>query len=95
LKTPDITPAQLVAAFSAVVGLVLTARYIDDRLAQLLVGVGAIVIPIAWTLADALIRRGRSNVVAAQAHADALRAINSPAASPTLKVPSAKKTTKK
>lgn len=60
LGTPDITPAQVLAAVSAIVGLFVTQRYIDERLAQLITGIASIVLPLVWVAADALIRHGRS-----------------------------------
>lgn len=60
LKTPDLTAAQLVAAISSIAGLFVSTQYIDGRTEQLVTGVAAIVVPIVWVLADAVIRHGRS-----------------------------------
>lgn len=60
LKTPDITAAQIVAAISAIAGLFVSSQYIDGKTEQLITGIAAIVVPIVWVLADAVIRHGRS-----------------------------------
>lgn len=60
LKTPDITPAQIVATTIAVVTELFNAALISGRVEQLVIGLAGILIPFAWILADAIIRHGRS-----------------------------------
>lgn len=66
LKTPDITPAQIIAAIGAVVSELLAAGVIDGRTAQLVVGLAGAIVPLALVIADAIIRHGRSQIAAAQ-----------------------------
>ena len=63
LSTPDVTLAQLLAAVSAIVGLFVTQHYIDNNLGQLITGIAAIVLPLVWVAADAIIRLGRSRAL--------------------------------
>lgn len=71
MKTPDITPAQVLAALGAIVAELAAATVIDGRLASLLTGLAGIVVPFGWLIADAIIRHGRSRLpVAASVHAD-------------------------
>ena len=60
LATPDITPAQIVAAVSAIVGLFVSQGLIDNNRAQIITGVASIVLPLIWVAADAVIRHGRA-----------------------------------
>lgn len=71
LKTPDITPAQIVSVIGMLVGLFVSQGLIDNNLAQLVTGVASIVIPFAWMVADAVIRNGRSRALAANPPAQA------------------------
>lgn len=70
---PDITPAQVVAALVALAAACVVLFKLDVSDAQMAAVVGAlgIVVPVAWALADAIIRNGRTKVVAAQITADA------------------------
>jgi hypothetical protein len=65
LKTPDVTPAQLLAVLTAAVGLLLSQGVITAHTAQLVGGLASIVLPVFWVVADAIIRRGRAQVAAA------------------------------
>lgn len=67
LRTPDITPAQAVAVAVALVTELTSTAVIDGRLSQLLIGLAGILIPFAWIVADAIIRHGRSRLLAAGA----------------------------
>ncbi len=60
LSTPDITPAQLVAAVSAIIAQAVAFGLLDAGRAQSLVSVAGIIVPAIWTLADAWIRHGRA-----------------------------------
>lgn len=66
---PDITPAQILAAVTAVVAQLVNAQLIDGRTQHLIVGLAGIIVPAAWMLADAIIRHGRSRALAPAAHA--------------------------
>jgi hypothetical protein len=63
LATPDITPAQILAAVAAVCGLLVANGVIDNRTEKLITGIAAIVLPLAWVIADAIIRHGRSRAL--------------------------------
>lgn len=63
-RTPDITPAQLLAVIVGVVTQFANAAYVSSRVAQLLVGLAGILIPFAWIIGDAIIRHGRSRALA-------------------------------
>lgn len=71
LKTPDITPAQIIAVVSSLVGLFVSQGVIDNNTASLVTGVASIVIPFAWLIADAVIRNGRARALAANPPAKA------------------------
>lgn len=65
LKTPDLTPAQIVAQLPVIVGALVAFGFVDDDTAQALVaGLGGVITSV-WILADAIIRNGRSHAVAA------------------------------
>lgn len=63
MKTPDITPAQIVALVKSVLillaafGLALTDKQLDAILALV-----ALVVPVALVIADAVIRKGRAEM---------------------------------
>lgn len=67
-KTPDITPAQLLAALTAIVAQLVNAQLIDGRTQHLIVGLAGIIVPTAWIVADAVIRHGRSRALAPTSH---------------------------
>lgn len=88
MKTPDLTPAQLVTGLATLVSAVLVLfklHLTDESRAALLTALGVIV-PVAWQIADSIIRHGRSNVVAAQ-HYQAAAEITAAAATSHLDVP--------
>lgn len=69
LKTPDLTQAQIIGYLSAILSAVVILFKLDLTDAQMgaaiaLIGAG---VPMAHMIADALIRRGRAGVAAAQA----------------------------
>lgn len=68
MKTPDLTPAQVIAFLGALAGalIVLFKLNLTAEQQAALVTVIATVVPFGWLLADAIIRHGRSNAVAAQ-----------------------------
>lgn len=67
MKTPDLTPAQLVAAVTTVVGLLVSQGLVDNGTEKLIGGIASTLIPLVWIVADAIIRHGRANVAAAKA----------------------------
>ncbi len=60
LATPDFSPVQIASAITAIVGLFVSQGLIDNDRAQLITGLAAIVVPMIWMLADAIIRHGRA-----------------------------------
>lgn len=70
MKTPDFSPAAIVAALSALAGalVVLFKLNLTSEQQAALVTVIATVVPFGWLLADAIIRHGRSTNAAAQAN---------------------------
>lgn len=92
MKTPDITPAQILAALSAVIGLFCTQGLIDNNTEKLLGGAASILIPMTWKIADAIIRHGRSRALLNQPPAGATfdtTVDNSPTSLATPPAPSA------
>jgi uncharacterized membrane protein len=63
VKSPDITPAQVIAVITSLVGLFVSQGFIDNNLSQLIVGVASIIVPFGWLVADAMIRHGRSRAL--------------------------------
>jgi len=59
-KTPDITPAQIGALLTFVVGQAVAFGWVDGTRAQTLVSVGSIVVAAAWKVADAYLRGSRA-----------------------------------
>lgn len=60
LKTPDITPAQLVAVAASIATELFNAALISGRVEQLVIGLAGVLIPAVWIAADAVIRHGRA-----------------------------------
>lgn len=81
LKTPDVTPAQLVAIVSAIIGVAVAfGAPITDAQSAALVGLAGVVAS-ALLVGDAVIRNGRARVAAAATAAAGPRnADGSPAA---------------
>lgn len=63
LKTPDLTQAQLLAAFSWVVAQLVVMGVVDNNTSALVLQVGSTAISGVWVIADALIRNGRSRAL--------------------------------
>lgn len=63
MKSPDITPAQIIAVVTSLVGLFVSQGLIDNNLSQLIVGMASILVPFGWLVADAIIRHGRSRAL--------------------------------
>lgn len=72
MKTPDITPAQIIAGISTVIGLLVTDQWIDGRLGKLLTGLASVLVPVGFLIADAVIRHGRAKIEAAKVAANAV-----------------------
>jgi hypothetical protein len=77
LKTPDLTPAQIIAGIATVLTQLVAVKWIDGATAKTITSLAGIVIPGVWMFADAIIRHGRSKAAAtvkvAKIHADAAR----------------------
>lgn len=81
MKTPDLTPAQLISGLGAVLSALVVLFKLNltgEQQAALLTVIGTIV-PVAWQLSDAIVRHGRAGVVAAQ-HQQAAAEITAAAA---------------
>lgn len=65
VKLPDITLAQIMAGVSWVVAQCVAMGVVDNNRAQLILQVSSTVIAGVWTVADAIIRNGRSKIAAA------------------------------
>jgi hypothetical protein len=89
MKTPDITPAQVLAFIAFIVAQCVAFGWIDGTAQQSILSAVGTALPVAWALADAMIRRGRANVAAAQVHADAALALNGIASAPQQETPAA------
>lgn len=60
LKTPDVTQAQLLAAFSWIVAQAVTMGFVDNNQSALILQVGTTALSAIWVVADAIIRNGRA-----------------------------------
>lgn len=80
MKTPDFSPAAIVAALSALAGalVVLFKLNLTSEQQAALVTVIATVVPFGWLIADAVIRHGRSSAVAAQHALATAQLVNRP-----------------
>lgn len=67
MKTPDITPAQIAAKLTLIVGQLVAWGYIGNHAGQLVVSIGSVVLACVLMLADAFIRHGRSKAAAVTA----------------------------
>jgi hypothetical protein len=65
MTTPDLTPAQILSTIMAILGLLVSQGLVTNHTEKLIGGLASILIPVAWQLADAIIRHGRAKVVAA------------------------------
>jgi hypothetical protein len=63
MKMPDVTLAQLLAAFTWVAGEIATMGIADQETTKVILTVGLTVIAAAWKVADAIIRNGRSRAL--------------------------------
>lgn len=70
LKTPDVTPAQILAVVQAVLGLVVSFGFDLSTAQQAAVISFCTAALVFLPLADSIIRHGRSNAVAALANAN-------------------------
>lgn len=65
MNTPDITPAQIIAGLTALLGAVVVLfklQLSDEQRAAFITIIGTVV-PLAWTIGDAIIRHGRSRAL--------------------------------
>lgn len=63
-NTPDITPAQVVAAITALAVQLVNFGLLSGRIEHLVVGLAGILVPFAWIIGDSIIRHGRSRALA-------------------------------
>lgn len=63
LKTPDLTQAQLLAAFKWIVAQAVIMGFVDNNTSALVLQVGTTAIAAVWVIADAVIRNGRSRAL--------------------------------
>lgn len=56
---PDVTLAQFLALLTFIVSEALAAGWVDGHTSKLIIGIGGIVVPAAWKLADAHLRGKR------------------------------------
>ena len=64
-STPDVTPAQIAALVTFVVGQLVEFGWVDGSKSQTLVSVGSTLVALVWKLADAYLRGQRAHAVAA------------------------------
>ena len=62
MKSPDVTPAQGLAASGWVVAQLVAFGVLNSAHQQLYVSIGATALAVAWKVSDAIIRHGRSKV---------------------------------
>lgn len=60
LQTPDVTLAQLLAAFTWIVAQAVTIGFVDNNQSALILQVGTTGLSAVWVIADAIIRNGRA-----------------------------------
>lgn len=65
IKLPDVTLAQVIAAFTWLVGTLVTMNVVDNETSKVVLEIGLTVIAAAWKIADSIIRNGRSKIAAA------------------------------
>lgn len=63
MSTPDITPAQVLAYITAIVGILVSDQLIDSHTAKTITDIAAVAVPVALLIADAIIRHGRSRAL--------------------------------
>lgn len=63
-KMPDITPAQIAAVLTFVVGQLVAFGLVDSQHEQVLISAGSTILAAAWKLADAYLRGSRAKAVA-------------------------------
>lgn len=71
MKTPDITPAQILAVIAFGLTQLVAYGLIDGTVQQAALSAAGTIVPAIWALADAFIRRSRAHVAAAKISADA------------------------
>lgn len=87
LKTPDITPAQVLSVLAAVAAQAIAYGALSPHTGQFLVSIAGLIVPFTWTAADAIIRHGRARAGATLAAARAVPPPAPAAASPPPPVP--------
>lgn len=84
MPSPALTPTYILAAIAAVVTLFITQNVIDSRTGQLVSGLAAVLIPLAFVVAESILKghqaQASSRLEAAQIVATATRAAHVPRA---------------
>lgn len=62
---PDVTPAQVLAFVQWIVAQAVAYGYLDTRFSQIVLSAASTIVAFGWTWADAHIRHGRAQAVAA------------------------------
>jgi hypothetical protein len=63
VKLPDITLAQVLAALTFVAGQAVTMGVADAETTKLVLSAAITIVTAAWTIADSIIRHGRSRAM--------------------------------
>lgn len=66
MATPDITPVQIISTLTALVGLLVSQGLVTNGTGKLIGGLASILVPVAWQIADAIIRHGRAKIAVAE-----------------------------
>ncbi len=77
MSTPDITPAQIVSMIAALLGAIVALFGLDlsDQQQAAVLTIAGVFVPIAFMVSDAMIRRGRAKLAAANVYAKAESAL--------------------
>lgn len=63
MNTPAITPAQILSAIAALLGLLVALTLVDDDTSQAILAAASTFVPSAFALADAIIRAARARAI--------------------------------
>lgn len=78
MPSPALTPTYILAAIAAVVTLFITQNVIDSRTGQLVSGLAAVFVPLAFVVAESILKghqaQATSRLEAARIQSDAVRA---------------------
>lgn len=74
MSTPSVTPAQIIAIVSALLGLLVTVGLLDDTVSKAILGVASTAVPVALVVVDSIIRKARAENASAIVKAKAVDA---------------------